>query len=181
MTATAALPGHDLRELPSYEGTSPKGEPLGGPLTQLILRRLLIIMSEDRSLSHDIASKELQKALDSYSRLERQLRVLEQRPEYDELGRVRPSDQALSATRSLLVTVASAGRQIPDYDDIDTDNDGAIRISWRNRGRFLELIVPFDRYDQPYLYWSEGAEYELAAQPDARIIEARFTWLAAIE
>lgn len=96
-----------------------------------------------------------------YGYICRQLEDLLAEPENDEFGMVRPAACAVVEAKRKLFQVAK-GKVLPKPEDISTDRDGGLRISWRNDGRFLELVFPHETDVRPYLYYSEGPLFDIS-------------------
>jgi hypothetical protein len=94
----------------------------------------------------------------SYGRIASQLDQLMSATEEDEFGKVRPSTVATAGAKSLLFHLAER-QKIIEPEDVSTDRDGGLRISWRKGARFLELILPYETDLQPYIYFSEKADF----------------------
>jgi len=82
-------------------------------------------------------------------------------PEEDEFGKVRPAGSAVVDAKGRLTQIAQGG-VLPKPEDVGTDRDGGLRISWRNRNRFLELVFPYETDVRPYLYYSEGPVFDVS-------------------
>jgi len=91
----------------------------------------------------------------------RQLEQLLTEPEEDEFGMIRPTGSAVTQAKDRIFRIAE-GRLLPVPEDVGTDREGAIRISWRNRGRFLELVFPYETDLRPYIYYSEGPLFDIS-------------------
>jgi hypothetical protein len=117
--------------------------------------------------------------LDSYKTfgyISRQIEQLLEEPVEDEFGKVRPTPSAASWAKSSLFQVAE-GRVLPEPEDVSTDRDGAIRISWRKDDRFLELVFPYETDVRPYLYHSEGAMFDIDEDLSARHLRGWVRWI----
>jgi hypothetical protein len=112
----------------------------------------------------------------TFGYISRQIEQLLAEPEEDEFGKVRPTSSAASQAKSSLFQIAE-GRVLPEPEDISTDRDGAIRISWRKDGRFLELVFPYETDVRPYLYHSEGAMFGIDEDLSARRLPGWMRWI----
>jgi len=81
-------------------------------------------------------------------------------PPDDELGQIRPSDDAISFALQRLFALC-ATTTVPVPDDVSTDHDGAIRVEWRRNGKFVEFVIPSSAPAQPFIYHSHGTDFGL--------------------
>jgi hypothetical protein len=112
-----------------------------------------------------------------YGSIGRQLDQLLKEQESDEFGRIRPAIAAVAYAKDRLFKMAQ-GLVLPDPEDVSTDRDGALRISWRGDARFLELIFPYETDIRPYVYYSQGALFEISEDMSDRKLLGWAAWIA---
>lgn len=118
-------------------------------------------------------------ALERFSTLEHQLRLLMNSVESDEFGPVRPTPESVGVARKALFQLVQAGFGLPPAVETGTDHDGALRLVWENGPRFLELVVPREDHAAAYFYYSQGDEYNLQRDLSLDGLRQRFNWLTA--
>lgn len=122
-------------------------------------------------------SLETSAALRGYSGLASRLTGLLKLTTADEFGPMRPSRSNIARALSVFFPFAQRGSEFPEPLDLGVDHDGAIRLVWENETRFLELIVPGENNEAPYLYHSEGDRYGLERDLSIEALRGRFRWL----
>ncbi len=118
-------------------------------------------------------------ALAGFSAVEQEMRLLLNLEEADEFGPVRPADYSIGVARKTLFQLVRAGLKVPPVREAGTDHDGALRLAWESGPRFLELVVPRERHVAPYLYYSQGDQYNLQRDLSFGPVCERFSWLSA--
>lgn len=118
-------------------------------------------------------------ALSGFSSVEREFRRLRNLEETDEFGPIRPSVESIEVARRILFQLVQAGLAVPSVTDAGTDHDGALRLAWENGPRFLELVVPPENHAAPYLYYSQGDQFDLQRDLAFSAVRERFNWLSA--
>jgi hypothetical protein len=98
-------------------------------------------------------------------------------PESDELGRVRPSLNAVSRAKAALFAAFDSGGPLSSQADVCTDADGAIHILWEDGSRSLELVCPFDETDRAYVYFADERDHRLAFDLGKTRLRRLFSWL----
>jgi hypothetical protein len=116
-------------------------------------------------------------ALARFSKFVSTVRDLLTAPAHDDLGPIRASETSVKRTISALFPLVQVGFKLPKPLDIGTDHDGAIRVTWENGPRFLELVVPYEANVAAYLYYSEGDHYDLERDLARDALRRRFNWL----
>lgn len=111
-----------------------------------------------------------------YGSIQRQLEDLLSAPEIDDFGKVRPAESAVRLAKNRLFKMAE-GRILPIPEDISTDSEGAIRISWRNGGRFLELVFPYETNLRPFIYYSEQTLFDISEDMSDRKLCGWAAWV----
>jgi hypothetical protein len=172
MSATLLEPEYDIREMPAYLGVKADGSLTTGPDSKFIAQQIFSLRSQDPG--ERVTGFE---SLERYGEIERRLRELMKAPETDDFGPVRPWQRAFEALRSILFKIAIAGTIIPLPEDVDTDHDGHIRISWRAEERFLELVAPYELSEEPYIYHSQGATYAIDSQVSPDTLKSWLIWV----
>jgi hypothetical protein len=110
-----------------------------------------------------------------------QLVELQQGPERDEYGVLRPTKHAFEQAISLLVDTAIAearrGGSIP-HGCASTDAQGGVRIEWVGARCSLHLVVPASPSNRAYLYHEVGDGY---GSTDALSPESLGEWLRTFQ
>ena len=106
-----------------------------------------------------------------------QLTKLQNGPESDDYGRLRPTEYAVNATLALLRNI----KHIPPG-CVSTDSKGGVRIEWGQKTSYVRLVVPHHAdfstpYITPYIYHEIGDDY---ATEDATA-RGLAHWLEVIE
>ena len=95
--------------------------------------------------------------------------------ESDELGQLRPSFRALTASMKVMLDLARNG-ELVSPSDVCTDRNGDIRISWTGRDRETEIIFPSDDQHPPYMYYSSPDSYGTETEINSTAISKRVFW-----
>jgi hypothetical protein len=158
-----------LEDLPPYLGTKTETNEIvgGGPENVFVYDnalwiaeyvaltagcRMAELFSQPRDRARTVAFSQIQRELDS----------LRKTPKEDELGKIRPSESALTGAAGVTLRMLQTASAVPMPTDISTDLDGDIRILWSKDGRSLELVCPFEPDRRPYIYYSTAHEYAIA-------------------
>jgi hypothetical protein len=173
MSAAASARREDnIAKIPNYIGTDESGLVVGtGVDSSRLLSRFVEVLRNREHVRDNLDG------LNSYSRIETQLRRLLSQPEHDDFGRIRPSREAVRITKKTLFQLAIEGSSIPMPEDVDTDREGAIRIAWTHGERSLELVVPYELTEQPYLYHSQGQKYGIDEDFSSDALSRWLAWL----
>lgn len=169
MSSTAVRKQYDIAKMPPYFGIRENGTLAVGPASRIIESKMIAYRCHKKP--------EGVIGMTRYGQIEGKLRSLLKAPEFDDFGPVRPSVYAFALSRKLLFGLAVVGDLIPVPEDMSTDHDGFLRISWRNADKFLELVIPRDGTERPYLYRSNGPEYGIDPDASSDALKERLHWL----
>src|SRR5579864_6589546 len=156
-----------LTSLPAYFGTKAAGDEIvgAGQDSLFIIDQSVELFPYEQAVnSESVSTTEPLRRQEwlAYGEIQRQLDPLRNMPEEDELGRIRPSDAAVSTAREITLRMLKSAVALPVPGDVSTDRDGGVRILWENVDRVLELICPFEQSQRPYMYYSDGHDYAIA-------------------
>lgn len=95
----------------------------------------------------------------------------------DDHGLIRPSYYSIKHAMRFLLRLARKSALLRP-NNITTDNNGDIHISWGKGDRELDLICPYEESEQPYLYYSSGGpkEFGVDANTDIAHMARRIRW-----
>jgi len=150
-----------LWSIPSYVGSALQEESrelTTGPDLGKIVESIRRAKTSTEGANH--ADEDLE-SFKTYGYITRRFEDLLAEPEEDEFGKVRPATAAVAEAKRRMFQIAE-GKVLPKPEDISTDRDGGIRVSWRNDGRFLEFVFPYETDLRPYIYYSEGPLFEIS-------------------
>ncbi len=168
--AAQAVMATYLEPVQSYLGKTRTGQDTVGKDT---LSASKPIVPEDSPTSLETSS-----VLKAYSGLASRFKELSKLAEADEFGPMRPSNSNIARSLALFFPFAQRGSEFPEPLDLGVDHDGAIRLVWENGTRFLELIVPRENHEAPYLYHSDADRYGLERNLSNKTLRDRFAWLS---
>jgi len=169
VTSAAQAFEHDMRQLPAYLGMKDDRSLTTGPDSKFIAQQIFSLRQGEMPFSFE--------PLTQYSEIERKLESLLSAPENDDFGPVRPSLTAVQTARELLLDIAARGYAIRSPEDVDTDHDGQIRIGWRTGTRFLELVVPYEPTENPYIYHSEDVAFNIEPVDSSEALKNWLNWV----
>jgi hypothetical protein len=132
------------------------------------------------TVTSDEPTPEISDLLTRFSKLVDGLRRLLQAPESDDFGLVRPSQSSVAKASAILFPLVQRRFSIPEPFDIGTDHDGAIRMTWENGPRSLELVVPYERDAAAYFYYSDADHYGMEEDLTPTGTSNRFEWLQGV-
>jgi hypothetical protein len=168
LTANPVL-GYDISRLPPYLGVKDDRSLTTGPDSKFIAQMILNVRNPQGLPKFDFAP------IVKYGEIERQLDGLLRAEEHDDFGLVRPSLSAVHRVLRLLLRIAASGYVIQSPEDVGTDHDGNVRISWRVGRRFLELVAPFADEENPYIYHSEDSSFNVEPA-NTELLRNWLTW-----
>jgi hypothetical protein len=160
--------------VPPYVGETANGESATGRDTDLLARKIVRFGIAGWEYVSEV---ERSGALARFSKFAAAVRDLLKAPARDDLGPIRASKTSVTHAISILFPLVQVGFKLPEPLDIGTDHDGAIRVTWENGPRFLELVVPYEANVAAYLYYSEGDHYDLERTLASDALRRRFNWL----
>jgi hypothetical protein len=170
MSETAAqMQQIELVQLPTYAGRLAGGQHTTGPDTNFLFGMLTTIRTEQEQWVAGFSYA-------SYRDIQDKLEVLLAEPDSDEFGPLRPSRGAVDFILQRVFELAK-GFVVPSPDDVDSDHDGNIRISWRKDGRFLEVVTPYEPGEPSFVYYSEAEIYGLSPKVDVASLRNFLRWL----
>jgi hypothetical protein len=177
MSVTTALPPYDYKQLPAYLGMKDDCSLTAGPDSKFIAQQIFSLRGARSSAFRQPDPVFSFEPLTQYSEIERKLDGLLRLAENDDFGPVRPSLSAVQVVRHLLLDIAASGYVIPSPEDVDTDHDGQIRVSWRADRRFLELVTPFETEQNQYIYHSENATFNIESMNSSEVLKNWLNWV----
>jgi hypothetical protein len=172
-------------DLPLYVGASAGGDLVGtGPESIQVFQIYLPIADYVASLVVGSVTNTpgiiLRRESFGFSETLRRVLELVSLPEADDFGRLRPSVQATQTARKILVRMLQSGTTVPMPEEVATDRDGDLRITWENGGRSLELVCPYEGDRRPYIYYSDDRDHEIAYDMAAYRVGRLLSWLLGL-